>query len=96
VTDLTADTFAQHEGTTFTLLADEGTAPLVLASVERGAPTEGAPREPFSLWFTSPPEVSLPQGTYALEHEALGRLDVFLCPREPERGGPPRYEAIFN
>lgn len=96
MTDLTADTFAPHEGTTFTLLAQDGTAPFVLDAVERGDAPAGAARAPFSLWFTSPPEIAVPQGTYALEHDALGRLDIFLVPRAPEPGGPPRYEAVFS
>lgn len=94
--DLTADSFAPHEGTTFTLLAGEGTAPLVLAEVVRGTAPDGGMRAPFSLWFTSPPDVSLAQGTYPLGHDALGRLDLFLVPRQPAPGGPPRYEAMFN
>jgi hypothetical protein len=95
VTELSADSFSPHEGTSFTVLAEDGTAPLTLVAVERAAPA-GGPREPFSLWFTSPPTVSLPQGTYALEHDAMGRLDLFLVPRAPAADGVPRYEATFN
>ena len=97
--DLTADSFAPHEGTTFTLLTEDGTAPLVLTEVVRElgvAQAAPAAREPFSLWFTSPTDVALPQGTYAMDHEGLGRLDLFLVPRQPAPGGPPRYEAMFS
>lgn len=52
-------------------------------------------REPFSLWFRGPRAVVLPQRIYPLEHESLGRLDIFLVPIGPDEAGQ-RYEAIFN
>lgn len=37
----------------------------------------------------------LRQGTYPLEQETLGRIDMFLVPLGPDKAGM-RYEAIFN
>lgn len=53
------------------------------------------PRRPFSLLFRGPAAPRLEQGTFRLEHAALGALDVFLVPMEPDAEGP-RYEAVFN
>jgi hypothetical protein len=96
--DLHADTFAPHEGTTFTLSRDGGgPIPLVLARVEPGPDQPHAPRQdPFSLWFTGPPDDAVDQGVYRLDHDTLGGLDVFLVPRKPETDGLSRYEAVFN
>lgn len=95
MSDLSADTFEPHDGSTFTAPAENG-AELTLVSVERGLAQEGMPRDPFSLWFTSAPDVSLPQGTYTLEHGTLGTLELFIVPRSPKADGLPRYEAVFN
>ena len=47
--------------------------------------------------LSSPAEARrfLPQGTYPMEHETLGRLEVFLVPLGPDAQGM-RYEAVFN
>jgi hypothetical protein len=91
--DLTADLFDKHTGTEF----DVAGTPLTLVSVERAREQPGAPREqPFSLWFSGPAGTQAEQGTYELEHAELGRLTLFLVPRQPLADGLPRYEAIFN
>jgi hypothetical protein len=43
-------------------------------------------RRPFSLTFRARTPVHIPQGTYPLTHDRLGRLDVFLVPigRDPD------------
>lgn len=71
--------------------------PLVLAEVNRlGKPGEGWERQPFSLLFRHPGERRhLPQGTFALDHATLGRLEMFLVPLGPDALGM-RYEAIFT
>lgn len=57
----------------------------------------GADREPFTLIFRGPPAPALGQGTYRLEHDAGGPLEIFLVPIGPE-GDPlgPHYQATFN
>ena len=54
---------------------------------------EGAARAAFSLLFSSP--VPAPQGTYALHHEALGQLEVFLVPIKQDGAGV-QLEGIFS
>jgi len=51
--------------------------------------------EIFSLIFTTPEDAVLPQATYTLEHERLGRLELFLVPIG-RKAGSIEYEAIFN
>ncbi len=52
---------------------------------------------PFSLLFIGPlPACArLNQRIYALEHESLGTLEIFLVPLGPDKKGM-RFEAIFN
>jgi hypothetical protein len=45
--------------------------------------------------FRGPAEVVLPQKIYPLEHEALGKLEIFLVPIGPDEAGM-CYEAVFS
>jgi hypothetical protein len=36
----------------------------------------------------------LPQATYPVEHDELGRMEIFLVPIGPDGSGM-RYEAVF-
>lgn len=54
---------------------------------------EGALRTAFSLLFRSP--VSAQQGTYALLHDSLGRLEIFLVPIAKDGDGV-QLEAVFS
>jgi hypothetical protein len=54
---------------------------------------EGANRTAFALLFASP--VPAPQGTYTLQHEALGKLEIFLVPIRQDGAGV-HLEAIFT
>lgn len=56
---------------------------------------EGPCKAPFSLVFRGSHDAPLPQGTYPLENQALGTLEVFLVPLGPDGHGL-RYQAIFN
>jgi hypothetical protein len=52
-------------------------------------------REAFSLSFRGPLSDEFRQGTYTIEHDALGRFDMFLV----KRGVDAKYryyEAVFN
>ena len=51
--------------------------------------------KPFSLVFRGPNETPLAQGTYTIEHETAGTLELFLVPIGPDKEGL-SYEAIFN
>lgn len=51
--------------------------------------------ERFSLFFRGPADIYARQGTYALEHEKMGTLEIFLVPvARDERGF--LYESVFN
>jgi hypothetical protein len=71
---------------------------LILAGIEEQpltAISERASLETFSLLFWSRSDVKLPQGTYSLEHPALGEFALFIVP--VDRANPGQlYEAVFN
>lgn len=93
----TAAAFAPHQGSTFSLRGPDGDVPLVLAAVVEEQEQPNAPRtNPFSLVFTAPPGYGFTQGMYALGHDELGELELFLVPRHPLPDGLPRLEAVFN
>ncbi len=52
-------------------------------------------RQPFSLVFRGPAELSLEQGVFHLENETLGELDLFLVTIGPDQEGL-RHEANYN
>jgi hypothetical protein len=59
--------------------------------------TDAGPLGTYSLVFLSPGELRhAPQGTYRLEHDALGAHDVFLVPIGPRGTDGMCYQAVFN
>lgn len=99
--EVTADVFAEHLGSTFHIHHESG-LPLVVSLIEATplallAGTESTPtkREPCSIIFRGPLDPVLPQQIYRIEHESLGRMDLFLVPLGPDKEGM-RYEAVFN
>ena len=52
-------------------------------------------RPPFSLLFVCPDRRILNQGIYAIEHERLGMLEIFLVPVGADEDGV-QYEAVFS
>jgi hypothetical protein len=94
---LTHDDFAGRVGERFTLSAPTGDT-LELTLAEATASPEHAQagrRTPFSLIFHGALSPYAPQGTWRVEHEEIGALDVFLVPIGPE-GDAMRYEAVFT
>ena len=99
------DMFAQRLGESFHIQLEPSQRTLTLVEVtphpSRSAPRQDATqREAFSLLFHDQEAVDdsyLPQGIYPLEHEELGRLDIFIVPIGPdaEKAGM-RYEAVFS
>lgn len=98
---LTAGSFIPHVGTAFRLSSSALPAGLDFSLVSATPVGEsrrgGQVRErAFSVIFLGPPGAPiLPQATYHLEHEALGRLEIFLVPVGRE-GDRIQYEAVFN
>jgi hypothetical protein len=97
ISDVTVETFEGREGERFSIQFADAALDLTLVSVDR-MPEEwgrGETREPFSVVLEDPGGRLLPQQTWPLDHDELGRLDVFLVPLQPE-GAATRYQAIFT
>ena len=52
-------------------------------------------RRPFSLIFLGPEETVLRQGTFTVENETMGKLDIFLVTLGPDKKGM-RHECVFG
>jgi hypothetical protein len=94
-----ADTIRPLEGASVVVTLPSGkTCTAVLRSlVEHPAPTPLA-RAPFSFVLEMPRTASTPQeaqGMIAIEHETLGRLEVFAVPLQPSGDVAP-WEVVFN
>jgi hypothetical protein len=94
----TEENFRQHLGTKFAVRV-EAPRPLELELDEvkgyRAGEREPAGMERFSLFFYGPGDLMLPQGTFTLEHPAMGEQLLFIVPvGRDERGF--RYEVVFN
>ena len=91
------ETFSPYVGEQFAIDTGSDTE-LGVTLVEASAlASQASPtgRLPFSLLFEGPSEPILPQRIYPLDHPALGRLELFLVPLQPE-SGQARYQAIFT
>lgn len=67
-----------------------------LIDVSELAAASAGQREQFSLIFCDPDASAyLPQRTYLIEHDTLGRMQIFLVPIGAGPGGM-RYQAIFS
>ncbi len=97
----TAETFTRHLNQTFRIHYGQGESfDAALSEVNKMGrePQEDDPlakRRPFSIILHGPSTPILPQAIYTLEHEALGRLSLFLVPLGPA-GDNMQYEALFT
>jgi uncharacterized protein DUF6916 len=97
---LTHSQFADRVGETFDVRVDSVAvlaltlAEATVSDVPGGIGPDGAERAQFSLVFSGPPQPFLPQGTYRLEHDELGALELFLVPIGPDADAM-RYQAAF-
>jgi hypothetical protein len=87
-----APTFAEHLNSTFRLHHEPAITELELVEVSDGS-THGHVN--FSLLFRGPLQPLLPQRIYPVEHERLGRFDLFIVPVRRDTHGL-YYEAVFN
>ena len=95
---LTEAEFSKHVNTVFRLkLNEEATADLELVLVKGYLTNPGDQEgmERFSVFFKGPGKPFLPQHTYALSHEGMGDIELFLVPVGQDGDGF-RYEAVFN
>ena len=99
--DLTVATFQPRLGHTFRIQADAGEtidAELIEARAlaDPGRIRAPSPRRiPFALSFRTALQSALPQRIYAVGHDELGTLEIFLVPVGPDSVGMV-YEAIFT
>ena len=95
---LTEKEFSQHLNTKYRVdLEPARQVELELVEV-KGYPSkanEQGGMERFSAYFTGPGEFFLPQSTYSLEHDRMGKFEIFLVPIARDESGV-RYEAVFN
>jgi len=90
--------FAKHVNTNFRVEV-ESPQPvelkLMAVTPRVSEPTEQAGMERFSVVFSGPNDIFLPQQTYHLVHPEMGEFDVFLAAIAREADGF-RYEAVYN
>jgi len=91
--NLNSQVFSEHLQTTFRVYVP-GAVPLPLELFEVSEKDQSPQVEQFSLVFRGPLKPHFPQGTYTVEHEKLGKFDLFLVPLGPDSSGM-RYQAIF-
>ena len=89
----TEETFLEHLNTRFRVFA-EAVDPLDIELVKVTSLSSPGNVQ-FSIQFQGPGNVFLPQRIYTLEHEILGRFDLFLVPVGKDSNGF-EYEAVFN
>jgi hypothetical protein len=91
---LTKEEFAACVGQSFRLCPDHPDGfDLVVEQVSELKAIEG--QESFSVYFRGPADRGVPQATYPLENDRLGRLEIFIVPIARDEKGY-RYEALFN
>ena len=100
---ITADTFAPHVGSNFTVVVEEQTFLLNLKSLDLNGepPPPNHPflkRQPFSMLFESVDDGGLyfPQGYYTVSHEALEEVQLFMVPLGPGLEGAMLYGVVFS
>ena len=94
---LTEAEFSQHVGSKFLLKLEPQALELKLTEVKGylPGPNDQAGMERFSVFFTGPREIHLPQRVYSLSHESMGEFEIFLVPIARDEQVS-RYEAVFN
>lgn len=99
--ELTSASFTSHVGSTFRVRIEPNrSVELKLVRVNQLPRPEGgvipaSNREGFTLQFTGPSADPFKQGTYTVDHSALGTSQIFLVPARPTGSNQP-YDAVFN
>ncbi len=94
ISNLTAENFQPHRKTIFSSRIETDDVKLELETVDiLGEQKDG---RSFSLVFVLDSGSPLAQGTYLLNHPAMGELALFLVPIMPDKQERPSYESIFN
>jgi hypothetical protein len=79
----------------FQIVFSDGTLPVKLTGAQARTAPEGALRDPFTLTFSGPPELRLPQGIYRLNNTQLGEMEIFLVQIAADQASS-TFEAVFN
>jgi len=88
------DAYREQVDTVFQVEHQAGPVPLRLAEVaDQGT---GGGFQQFSLFFHGPADRLLPQGTYAMRHDALGTLALFIVPIVGSNAERIIYQAAFS
>jgi len=91
---LNSQVFTEQLNTTFHLqVPGAASVPIELFEVSEKDPSAAV--EQFSLMFRGPLAPFCTQAIYTLEHEKLGKFDLFLVPLGPDSAGM-RYQVIFS
>ena len=85
--------FTEQVGSTFEVVDMSPPLALRLGKVVEHVKTET--NEAFSVFFLSPTDHFMPQGTHKLMHAQLGEQEIFLVPVARTNAGF-EYEAVFN
>ena len=86
------DAFSDCVGEPFRLIEDDGH---VVAELIEAKPLGEVTDRPFALLFRVAGDAPMPQRIHPVEHDRLGRFELFLVPVGPDDIGM-RYEAIFT
>lgn len=91
---LNSKSFSEQLHTQFRLLRD-GLEPLPLELIEVIEGDTSPKIELFSLHFRGPAAPRMPQHIHALEHDKLGRFEIFLTAIAGDEQGI-TYESVFH
>lgn len=90
----TKEQFTEQLNSVFRADLGEGRSmDLLLFKLDSGVSTPI--QEAYSLMFRAPVDAPPAQNVYTLEHEKLGKMDLFLVPVKKKEDGL-YYEAVFN
>ncbi|HJX90801.1 MAG TPA: hypothetical protein VJ372_09910 [Pyrinomonadaceae bacterium] len=92
---LTEASFNQNLNTKFSLTFDEKTVELKLVEIKPYGNEPDSSMERFSIYLDGPAQPRLPQQTYQMDHERMGKVDIFIVPISGDEKVI-RYEAVFN
>lgn len=102
--EITLELMNPHVDSIFTAHTAAGLVPLTLSEAKE-LPRRGLPeqfRTPLAMVFAGPVEPVLYDGNYTLDHDQLGRIELFLSPiapplpARPSEIGKQCYQVSFS
>jgi len=92
---LTEASFNENLNTKFSITLDEQVVELELVEIKPYRKESDSSMERFSIYFEGPAQPQLAQQTYQMDHELMGRVEIFIVPIAGDEKVV-RYEAVFN